>query len=778
MKIFLWIGLAILAVICWLNIPDSFWQYLFFLRVPILSGLFLIIFPYIATQVVPNILRNLFVLRSFWQIALTIASTFAAAIAVTLVAYIVIADGPSRFGIPVLFALSKTEQYILAIALSLPISITTVVLYEKNPDNNERDGRQFINERFWGAFLGIVFAIIFFGSFDLTRYWLSTHNELKELLGQIISFLTKQQTDGYIDPVTKSLTTGHLTATAFFLSGMLAYGLIAYIYRPQPDSKRRETPALLYLMLIATVLTLAFGGLTFFFDFYHILPLLLLVITSIGSYILFNVYQFFALKPLRDKKPDSELRDFEKVLENRLGWQPEGNRTLIIVCASGGGIQAAAWTVQVLTGLQEWLEKNNQGAGEKFAKAIGFISSVSGGSVGSMYYLDRVNLEKHYPDKSDFKDIFKATTQDSLDAVGWGLAYPDLWRLAGLPFLTDFLPLNLSDRGKAMETDWQGELKEPNQSKSLDTWRTQVLAGQIPIPIFNATIVEDGRRFLISPMTFASEDKKEVEKSKFLDFNTLYSDYDINIVTAARLSATFPYISPIAQGRVLDSKGKKYTPIDDFQNKSYHIADGGYFDNSGIFTMVEWLDKWPDKLEQKKQKLNFKKVIFIEINAFPKEQSELPNAPQNGLFLPLEKLLALLGFSQSKKTKSGWVMAILGPLLALYSVSNSTQTSRNSLEIELIQEKYSNRLDIHHIPIFFPSYNEFLGFDKSKKSEVSDLFNDQGKYQPPLSWKLTEGQKQAVKDGWTIITEKPKDNLELLQKLVDEIQLSSKSEIE
>ena len=53
-----------------------------------------------------------------------------------------------------------------------------------------------------------------------------------------------------------------------------------------------------------------------------------------------------------------------------------------MVTAAGGGIQAAAWTAQVLTGLDEIY-------GKEFSDSIGVVSSVSGGSVGAMFFLDR-----------------------------------------------------------------------------------------------------------------------------------------------------------------------------------------------------------------------------------------------------------------------------------------------------------------------------------------------------------------------------------------------------
>src|SRR5439155_14785155 len=53
---------------------------------------------------------------------------------------------------------------------------------------------------------------------------------------------------------------------------------------------------------------------------------------------------------------------------------------LVIVCASGGGAPAAAWTAKVLTGLQQEM-------GPEFIRSIRLISSVSGGALGSLYYV-------------------------------------------------------------------------------------------------------------------------------------------------------------------------------------------------------------------------------------------------------------------------------------------------------------------------------------------------------------------------------------------------------
>jgi hypothetical protein len=112
-------------------------------------------------------------------------------------------------------------------------------------------------------------------------------------------------------------------------------------------------------------------------------------------------------------------------------------------------------------------------------------------------------------------------------------------------------------------------------------------------------------------------------------------DMTLMLSQAARLSATFSYVSPISRyvGENKNQKGKG--------KGNYHIADGGYFDNSGVVTMVEWLNEW---LEPNKG-LNIKRVLLLQINAFPKTEP-----------------------SKNESGGGGWWQAIIGPLLTLFSV--------------------------------------------------------------------------------------------------------------
>ena len=80
-KIFLWLVIVIVVVTVWLLSPNIFWQYVFFLRIPLLMGVLLLALPAIAEFLLPAVLKNLFVLRGIWQIAFTILGATVAELA-------------------------------------------------------------------------------------------------------------------------------------------------------------------------------------------------------------------------------------------------------------------------------------------------------------------------------------------------------------------------------------------------------------------------------------------------------------------------------------------------------------------------------------------------------------------------------------------------------------------------------------------------------------------------------------------------------------------------
>ncbi|MFZ2404600.1 MAG: hypothetical protein WAW41_05645, partial [Methylobacter sp.] len=432
---------------------------------------------------------------------------------------------------------------------------------------------------------------------------------------------------------------------------------------------------------------------------------LLFVAYTIVTYRIWNVDHEYELKASDIPVPSKE--DVIPVLQARLSNQPVNGRkkTLVVVCASGGGIQAAGWTAKVLTGLQQQLN------GE-FTQAIGLISAVSGGSVGTLHFLDQININTGYPDPGNLDNIFKAATKESLSAAGWGLTYPDFWGLIGLPFLKT----TPGNRAAAIDTDWKANLKHKNVT--LREWVDPIRKGQLPIPVFNATLVEDGRRYLVSPMSF----KFDPQYRGGVDFNTLFPDGNIDASTAALLSATFPYVSPIMRNTQLQVND----PV-------FHVADGGFFDNYGVVTATEWLGK---QVLPHNTQLGIERVFVVMINAFHED------APNN----------------QGSSEPKGWLMAFVGPILAVLNARNSTQMQRNMEEIEELKNIWTAQgIDIQPFNITFPKSVFFMRhFPEISINAVKQFIAEHREvYKPPLSWMLSKKQKKAIEDGWNTLLNDP-----------------------
>jgi hypothetical protein len=694
-----WAFACVILVTLWLNvIPAYVFQYILLLRVPIILGILLFGFPILANfSTASSLFQNLFALRGNGQIVATMVSSTMASLMITYVTALILVNAPARFGLPPLpskledlLIHSTALQYGLVAVLVAPTWITIIPLTKAELEAKHKLSKGTKHEfavlrGYVGIILGIACSLGLIALVSWLDVILNSNRGIKQFIAKGFLFVSKGHPEGYLN--NSEITYGHVLGITLGLVGLfVVYALVIFLYQPGKKRIFGEAPALLYLFLLIWIGTLLLGGATFYGDYFRVPVIVSFILFSGLMYLLFGVDHFYKVEevknPLLPSNQLNYLGDFQRAVKTRLQHQPENQKTLVVICASGGGIQAAGWTVQVLTSLQQLL-------GTSFTKAIGLISSASGGSVGSMYFLDK--FANGFPPQSALGEIVQSATEDGLDAVGWGLAYPDLVRAIGLPFLVD----KYCDRGSAMESDWQQHLQKPKAT--LADWRHQIFNGEIPIPVFNATLVEDGRRFLITPMTFIKAGKPD---SKALDFNTLFFDttqnvpYDLSVTTAARLSATFPYVSPSARN---DQRYEKF-------KRNYHIADGGYFDNAGLFTAIEWLDEWLD-IFSKTLKIN--RVLLLQINAFPESslKSEIPGG-------------------------KGWFMEFIGPLLALSGVRDSTQVARNQKEADLLKNRWAGKVEIQSHTIFFPS------------GVSSKLYN------PPLSWKLTERQKQNLQNAW------------------------------
>ena len=359
----------------------------------------------------------------------------------------------------------------------------------------------------------------------------------------------------------------------------------------------------------------------------------------------------------------------------------------MVLTASGGGISSARWTARVFRELRADPE-----LGADFASSVLLVSSVSGGGVGAMYFVDRYGPGGP-PSIADAEDAVRWSGRSSLDATAWGLAYPD--------FARKFIPLNgallpawmRTDRALAMEGRWAEFWGAGRPVPTLRSWRRGVAEGWRPLQVFNATTVETGQRMLFTPADWPVDGARA--RSAPLSFLSACPGLDTGVPTAARLSATFPYVTPIARpGFPPGYAGATGA-------SSFHVADGGYYDNFGTVTAVEFLSQiLPRVAEWNRENPSRKRrVLVVETRLLEPEI----RPPEEG--------------------SAGWIYGAAGPLLTLFTVRGAAQAARGNTEFVLLRARWNDAVPLDRVT-----------FSTGRGS--------------PLSWHLTGAEATAVDQAW------------------------------
>jgi hypothetical protein len=510
---------------------------------------------------------------------------------------------------------------------------------------------------------------------------------------------------GYVESDTGDLRARHKFAAIQCLLSFIFYCVLGLIKAaPNRANEAPYVPTLCLILVITMLACWALSAVTFFFDRFRV-PLLLVV----GCYAWVSsrfpesdhFYTTTAVAPRAEAPTPAE------VLRRREG------KPVILVAASGGGIQAEAWTARVLAGLKHDFDAH----GLDFDRSLVLLSSVSGGSVGSMFFVDAYQDDGTLPAVNELDDYgpVKEAETATLDEITWGLVYPDvLWAL--FPFLkgVSFHPFTLldgtnltSDRGSALENAWR--LSPTLERATLSGWESRAREGKQPFVIFNATIVETGQRMLLSTSSMGRAPGGAVGPTVGRRaFQDLYPERDIPVVTAARLSAAFPWVTPAA--RV--SRGDVFA-------SDYHVVDGGYYDNYGVATLIEWLNNGL------RAGALPKRVLIVQIRAEPADDDE------------------------RTRHDAGWFFQLEAPLETLESVRGTAQFSRNQVAMGFVCRKATGQeAGEYRMPVETFEF-EFDGAASDDTSDPSREHSEPGdKVQIPLSWHLTAAEKMGLKREW------------------------------
>jgi glycerophosphoryl diester phosphodiesterase len=519
-----------------------------------------------------------------------------------------------------------------------------------------------------------------------------------------------------------SILPGHIAALALFALTFVIYVWIGIEdFFDVKNGTSTTIPTLCYVLLLFTLLCWGLSALAFLLDRYRIpvlVPLVtLLWITSFTPGLKSDFYY-----PVTEPEKPVPMVPMSE--------QPKGKlpqKKIIVVAATGGGIQSATWTARVLTGLEEKCRKEK--CEQSFDKSIRLISAVSGGSVGTMHFVNEYeggHLPAKEMDPQALEKIVASAERSSLDYVLWGLLYPDLARLFNpLPFKLPW------DRGWALEQAWSRDTGA-GINDLLSEWRNDgrnsTRADDRPAVIFNTTVTETGQRL---PLTTTEPLKHIAPPEPVLKHEDVIEKgeprTDISVLTAARLSAAFPYASPAARAEV--------------DGTAAHLVDGGYYDNYGISTLVEWLDA---ELESNP---DIGEVLVVEIRGAggtcANEELQTREEQANST----EGTKARDGRIERKR---GWFYQTFAPLWTVLHVRGPAQRGTNEVALDLLIQKWGEKdeEDEHHVEI------------------TRAVFSFDGK-DAPTSWHLTEKQKVAIQDNWNAEVNKECNNDQGWDKVAD-----------
>ncbi|MDY3557013.1 patatin-like phospholipase family protein [Gemmata sp. JC717] len=328
------------------------------------------------------------------------------------------------------------------------------------------------------------------------------------------------------------------------------------------------------------------------------------------------------LTTYRKREPAGGLVGGEEFLKqfNKKGDKPR----LVLIATSGGGIRAAVWTGVVLEGLEA--EFDGSSGKPAIRDNVKIIAGASGGMVGAAAYVGNFDAgplpQKKRDSETGLLPFSGRLAEDSLTPVVQTMVLRD--------FTWNILPgRHQQDRGRTLEWAWDENFANTGRNAK-DKWgewvggspflktfaelrgdkgaRTGDWGAARPALIFTPVMVEDSKRLFVSNLNLdavAVPRAHRLDTSPDLDltgvefFRLFPGASAFTVRTAARMSATFPVVSPAVPLPVTPTR---------------RVVDAGYFDNYGIDVLANWL-----LVHQKEVRANTSGVLLIQVRAYPLE---------------------------------------------------------------------------------------------------------------------------------------------------------------
>lgn len=335
--------------------------------------------------------------------------------------------------------------------------------------------------------------------------------------------------------------------------------------------------------------------------------------------------QELIFKEHRDKKRiDADKKAYTEILKTWKNKQPKSKPKLVLVNVSGGGSRSALWSFLVMRQLDSLMHGD-------FFNSVHMITGASGGMLGASYYRELAlrNLHSDTVDMADERYV-KNISKELLNGVATAITTRDIF------FKYSKFEYNgrryLKDRSHAFELQWHRNTDFVLE-KTLSDYEVPERNAEIPVMVFSPTLINDGRRLLISSVeTGFYQAAYNIKVDDYfaaiedLEYSILMRDFDhgnTRFSSVMRMSATFPYILPMTR-----------LP----GNLDYHVMDAGIRDNQGTKTTLKFLNVYEDWIEKNTSGVVIIRIRDVMRHSVRNQQSNYGILDR--MFLPLGNMLS------------------------------------------------------------------------------------------------------------------------------------------
>ncbi len=502
---------------------------------------------------------------------------------------------------------------------------------------------------------------------------------------------------------------------------IFAFVLVLGIFKDYPAF---QPPAAASFMLFLTIFVMLAGAFTYWFGGWSIttsLILFLILNYLVGEDFFSRPYKAFGLNYQAEPAPYtitrlqvlndsiSIARDKGQTLPALIQWRkkfPVNQKPkMVFLCVSGGGKRAALWA---LTALQT-ADSLTKG---KLMDNCMLITGASGGLIGASYFREIKLREKMGQPTRPYSPIIFGLLANDL-FVGFRK-----FNYAGQQYVRD----RAFTFEEQLNIDTEGMM-----DKSISDYKNYELASTIPMIIFSPTVINDGRKLYISslPVSYLNSDLlslPDYNESKIsgVDFQSLFEEQggkNLRFLSALRMNATFPYITP-------NTTLPTQPPI--------QIMDAGISDNFGLSDAVRFLHAFHGWIAE-----NTSGIIVVSIRDSPK-------------LMPIAQ-------------KSGQTIMddLTQPIASVYNNFENFQDITNDNLIGYAQSWFKapiHRVDIQYFPSSYVPILQNMDSIRQHSARAS------------LSWRLTTREKQGIMDN--INTLQNQNELQRLKRLLEQNDVS------